>query len=89
MPAPPTTLTLRMLTRPGRDLHGYIFSDLDHARRWLRQAFVKRAEIKLEYIEIGDFHRCPRCNGEGSTRSEKPTGRLTTVDAFLNEPADE
>lgn len=81
------TRSVRMLRRNRGYLHRYVFADLDHARSWLKQAFVNRDEITLEYVEVGESTRCPRCKGSGYTaQSIKAMSRLT-VDEFLRDVA--
>lgn len=59
-----TTIRMR---RCGMDrtLDGYVFSDMAHARQWLSQGFVRRAEIQLEEVTVEPPKRCPRCDGAG------------------------
>lgn len=79
-----TTASVRMLRRDRGDLHGYVFADLDHARAWLRQAFVERGDIRLECVEVGEFKMCPRCHGVGYTQPIKTLNKdALSVDEFM------
>jgi hypothetical protein len=72
------TISIRMMYRdPDHDLHGYVFTDVDHAQQWLRQTFVKRSDIRLEVVEVGELHICPKCHGSGSTQSIRITSKIT------------
>jgi hypothetical protein len=41
-------------------LNGYVFTDMQHAREWLFQEFVKPAEIKLDIVDVR-YTICRRC----------------------------
>ncbi len=89
-----TTTTIRMLRRKRvdgersetRDLDGYIFTDMTHARTWLAQPFVAAMKISsLEVVEVGACQTCPRCKGTGSLQSVRILRKLSLVD-FLADP---
>ena len=79
------TETLRVVRRhrPHADLHGYVFTDLAHAREWLCQSFVADMQMMLEPVDVGPLMPCPRCNGQGWRQDIKVTGPKMTVGEFL------
>lgn len=81
---PHNSVRLHVRANGDRTLSRYIFTDLPHARAWLRQAWVKSEDYTLESVDVGDMHRCTRCEGSGFTQTVKTTGKMT-VDEFLRE----
>lgn len=81
MPDTPAT-TIRM-RRCGSDrtLNGYVFSDRDHARRWLSQEFVK-GDVDLDEVQMGPLVQCRSCQGSGFRQAMKVLGRLTIEEAL-------
>lgn len=82
---PNKSIRLHARANGDRTLSGYIFTDLRHARAWLRQSFVKPEDYSLDAVEIGESHRCTRCDGSGFTQTVKAVGSRMTVDDFLAE----
>ena len=89
------SMTIRMLRRKRidyeshtlRDLDGYVFADMTHARQWLSQPFVHDFGISaLEIVEVSDLRGCPKCGGTGYTQTVKSIRKLT-LDEFLKEQA--
>jgi hypothetical protein len=80
-----TIVTVRLLPRDRQDtLMGYVFSDTEHARKWLMQRFVKRDAYRLEKVEVGPRHECRFCGGSGFRQTVKPIGKIT-VKEFLGD----
>ena len=78
------TSSIRLIPRNAQDtLRRYVFSDRQHARQWLTQAWVKPEDYTLEEVEVGELCRCNRCDGSGFTQSVKTVGKLT-VGEFLD-----
>jgi hypothetical protein len=63
--------TIRMRRAPDQTLHGYVFTDDDHARQWLSSLKVTASEVRLERVVVGELQRCNRCGGQGHTQSIK------------------
>ena len=80
-----TARTMRLrCNRKDSTLDEYLFTDLDHARTWLTQPFVRPGDYRLEEVEVGEMTRCKHCKGEGFTQSVKLVRRLSVED-FLAE----
>jgi len=43
------------------DLDGYLFSDNEHARNWLRQIFVQAPEYMVSIVDAEEKRKCPHC----------------------------
>lgn len=86
MADPKTTIRMLRRRRRGdtfRDMDGYVFTDMAHARLWLSQAFVADYDIStLEIVEVGESKGCPRCGGTGHTQSIRSVRKLS-VSEFL------
>lgn len=74
--------TLRMRER-GSTLDGYIFTDLDHARQWLRQPIIDQSKITVELVEVGEYHPCRMCGGTGHHQKVKVLGDRISAMEFL------
>ena len=59
------TITIRMRRCPDRTLWDYVFTDEDHARKWLRSYNVIAADVELERVTVGPLRLCSCCNGKG------------------------
>lgn len=79
--------TLRMREK-GSSLDGYIFSDREHARQWLRQPCINREAILVEPVEVSPLVRCTKCSGEGFHQTVKAVGGKMTAAEFLRESND-
>ena len=76
------SIRLRVRANGDRTLQGYVFSNREHARAWLTQAWVKPADYTLEVVEVDDLCRCAKCDGTGFSQTVKVTG-TTTIEDFL------
>lgn len=74
--------SIRMVRSP-HGVNDYVFTDMDHARKWLTQAFVMRDDIVLEEVDVGPLCKCRTCGGAGFRQTIKPIRRLT-VQEFLH-----
>lgn len=77
-----TQTTIRMRRcGPDRTLDGYVFSDRDHARRWLSQEFVN-GDVDLDEVQVGPLIKCRSCQGSGFRQDIRTLGRLTIEEAL-------
>lgn len=72
----PRVKGVALKTQPERDLDGYIFNDVAHAREWLTQEFVTDAEYSACIVS---YRRTRCCNAKVAVKIEK----LLTRTEFL------
>jgi hypothetical protein len=73
-------VTIRMRRCPEQTLWDYIFTDLAHARSWLKANDYKPADVKLERVEVGPLLPCRCCKGAAWSQSVKKVGDVALED---------
>lgn len=78
------TRTIRLIPRErGSTLHGYVFTDPEHAREWLSMPIIDGGDYVLQEVEAGPLEKCPRCGGSGTLQTVKVL-RTLSVAEFLH-----
>ena len=63
-------------------LHGYVFCDRTHARKWLGQYAEQADRFSLEEVEVGPLMPCPRCGGHGYRQDVKVVSKVTYAEVM-------
>ena len=74
--------TVRMKRAPEATLDGYVFSDDEHARTWLRP--YRGMDVVLERVRVGPLKSCPRCGGAGHTQKIEKVSDLTLQELYAD-----
>jgi len=67
---------------PDLTLWGYVFTDEDHARKWLSAYGARAAEFQLERVHVGPLQACKSCGGSGFHQSVKKIENVSLAEVL-------
>ena len=72
--------TIRMRRCPDRTLWGYVFTDEDHARKWLRSYGARSSDFAFERVVVGPIKPCRSCVGRGYSQTASRVESVTLAE---------